>query len=124
MKKKIEFVSPFSNGTEAMFWLSDNCELCSRAYNLQPGEDPPDIEETKALIEKGEECKLKAYIDLGFITNKIPLFIAKEIGYKNSALESCRKFTDELLPVQASHNVNQLTLFDLINDAKSRAYEQ
>lgn len=78
---KVPRISPFSNGTEAMYWYGQNCELCKKAYKVPEGDCLPDMEETKKLVTSGHECRMKAYIDLGFITGDIPQFIAEQIGW-------------------------------------------
>lgn len=125
MKEKVEYIIPFSNGTEAEMWYCNNCELCSRAFRLEPNERPLILEEIKQLIKEGKECRMKAYIDLGFITGQIPRLIAEQIGYENSRLESCKKFTTEPVAIQPAYNPNQLTLFPSDNNTlnKNKTYD-
>lgn len=124
MKEKVEYITPFSNGSEAIDWTFHNCEICARAYKPEAGQELPGLEETKQLIKEGKECRMKAYIDLGFITGQIPRFIAEQIGYENSRLESCKKFTTEPVAIQPAYNPNQLTLFDNLSSLnKNHTYD-
>lgn len=122
---KTKWITPFANGSEATNYMAFHCDKCSRAYRPKEGEELPGIDETKQLIALGKECRMKAYLDLGFITGEIPLEIANEIGYENERLESCKKFTTEELPEQPIHNPLQLSLFDGVdeNSLKNRTYE-
>ena len=87
--------TPFSNGTEAMMWVSNNCDRCTKAFIPKNGEYPSD-ETMKQYISIGKECKLKYHIDYGFITGKIPLIIAKQIGLDEvyGLKESCMFYSD------------------------------
>lgn len=93
MKKMI---TPFSCGSEAFDWLSNNCEQCKKAYRPRTGEPYlPDFDETKQLVEQGRECKLKFDIDFAFLSGKIPLETAQQIGYKDGSLnQSCMMMID------------------------------
>ena len=50
-------VKPFSNATEATFWLANNCEQCKRS-----------------------NCSARRNIEFGFISGEITLHAAKFIG--------------------------------------------
>lgn len=93
MKDNIN-IKPFSNGSEAMIWYSENCELCTKAFFPKNGEYPSD-QTMKNYCSIGKECKLKYSIDLGFITGEIPLYVANQIGWNGSFLnENCMMFSD------------------------------
>ena len=62
MKKII----PFSNGTEAMMWLEDNCDACRTRSG----------------------CSAKRNIEQGFITGEITIRAAEFIGYDGYKYET------------------------------------
>jgi hypothetical protein len=63
-------IKPFSNATEAMWWMERNCDKCHRV-----------------------KCYAKSCIELGFITGEITLKMANWIGYENNRLVSnCNNF--------------------------------
>lgn len=72
--KKVENVkrfTPFSNSSEAMSWMSRNCDKC-----------------------KYYKCHAKTVLELGFITGDITLNRANWIGLEENQLKSsCEKFT-------------------------------
>lgn len=97
METKTESISPFSNGTEAMCWLDQNCDNCVKAYvPKNPELGMPDFDTTQRLVNLGRECRLKFAIDLGFITGEIPLEVASVIGYteEKGFPEQCMMFSD------------------------------
>ena len=65
-------VIPFSNSSEADYWLSNNCERCINYDN----EDN----------ENNTKCNLCYHIDMGFFEGTIPLWVAKNIGCKYEPL--------------------------------------
>lgn len=73
MKKVI----PFSNSTEAMFWMENNCDKC-----------------------KMPSCWSKRSLELGFISGNISIIQAKKIGGERSGkdyfnlYDRCQMFTD------------------------------
>lgn len=90
MKKVI----PFSNATEAMFWMENNCEKCKRP-----------------------SCWSKHSLELGFITGDISIIQAKMIGgelsgkdYFNLA-DRCQMFTDTRLKKHKIITETNPTLF-------------
>ena len=93
--EEIEKFTPFSNGTSAMIWYSNNCETCKRAYFPKDGEYPSD-RTMRQYCSIGKECKLKYAIDFSFITGEIYLDVAKQIGINEfgSLKESCMMWSD------------------------------
>lgn len=86
--KKDTPVVPFSNGTDAEYWMSNNCDKCIKHEN-------------ESSVEKDAKCQLSFNLCLGFIVSNIPLWVAKDIGceynplYQTCKLNSkCRKFDD------------------------------
>ena len=71
--KKDTQVSIFSNATEAEWWQTNNCHQCKKY-------------ECESQTEELAKCKLAFYIDMGFVVNTIPLWVAKEVGCKYDAL--------------------------------------
>lgn len=57
-------IKPFSNGTEAMWWMENNCDRCIRA-----------------------DCYAKRCINYSFKTGEIPVRQANWIGYENNRLK-------------------------------------
>jgi len=86
---KEPMVTPFSNGTEAMVWYSENCATCKRSWH--PGERGfPHEVVLKRYVREGKYCKLQYDLDLGFITGEIPESTAKQIGEDEGGLkETC-----------------------------------
>lgn len=74
--KSIPTMTPFSCGSEAMDWMSHNCENCGRAYLSDEGDD---YEVFDRKLREGKECPLKYAIESGFITSEIRMDIAREI---------------------------------------------
>lgn len=79
-----ETCHPFSNGTEAMDWVTSNCDQCSRSYLTRNPPNPEDhlpmTDETYQLVRDGRECIGKMCIDFGFICGSIPNSVAEWIG--------------------------------------------
>lgn len=93
-----EMITPFSNGSEAMDWVGNNCDRCIRAYKpTKEGEWPSD-KTMRQYCSTGKECKLKYHIDIGFITGEIPLQIGEQIGFrdehKNCLKQTCLLYSD------------------------------
>jgi len=88
--------TPFSNGTDAMCWYAENCEKCVKAYFPKDGIYPSD-KTMKNYCSIGKECKLKYYIDWGFVSGEIPDKIAEQIGKdKDYGLkQTCLMFSDD-----------------------------
>lgn len=86
---------PFSNGTDAMYWYANNCELCVKAYFPKDGMYPSD-KTMKNYCSIGKECKLKYHIDWGFILGEIPDEIAEQIGKDADygLKQQCMMFSD------------------------------
>ena len=85
-------VTPFSNGSDAMYWQSSNCHKCINY-------------ESESYKEEESKCKLAFHLDTGYIVGFIPLWVAKEIGCKYNPLyqtcefyDKCRKFQSENQP--------------------------
>lgn len=92
--EKTEIFRPFSNGTSAMIWYSENCETCKKAYFPKDGEYPPD-KTMKQYCSTGRECKLKYALDFAFITGEIPMNVAEQIGIEDGGLkETCMFWSD------------------------------
>jgi hypothetical protein len=90
-----ETIVPFSSGTEAADWYSENCERCTKAFFPKEDGNWPSDSTMKKYCSTGKECKLKYYLDLGFITGEIPADIAVQIGYKNETMpDSCMMYSD------------------------------
>jgi len=88
-------MTPFSNGSEAMSWYSENCEKCIKAYFPIKGIYPSD-QTMKSYASKGKECKLKYNIDKSFILGKLDYGIAKRIGLTNGRLNhKCEEFSTD-----------------------------
>lgn len=96
MKKQVEQMQPFSNGTEAMMWYDRNCDRCVKAYWPKDGNWPKDST-IKQYISCGKECKFKYHLDYGHITGEIPLNIAEQIGYTDQKgfPPHCLHFSDK-----------------------------
>jgi len=97
MKTAFKTIVPFSSGTEARCWYSENCERCTKAFFPKQDGDWPSDKTMRQYCSTGKECKLKYAIDLGFITGEIPLNIALQIGYKEETKDfpdSCMMFSD------------------------------
>ena len=77
-------IVPFSNGTEAMMWLDNNCDSCVKSKFYNSGSEPTDY-----------RCRLYYWISLGMVSGEIPLRVAEKIGYANGNLLHCRHFTTE-----------------------------
>ena len=82
-------VSIFSNATEAEWWQTNNCHQCKKY-------------ECESQTEEKAKCKLAFYIDMGFVVNTIPLWVAKEVGCKYDPLyqsaelnKKCKQIQDE-----------------------------
>jgi hypothetical protein len=82
-------VHTFSNSMEAMFWHGENCDNCLK-YDVE------------SKSEEESKCPLAFYLDMGFITGEIPLWVCKEIGVKYDPLyqhgefgRRCRHYKDE-----------------------------
>jgi hypothetical protein len=70
--QNIKRFSPFSNGNEALSWMSSNCNKC-----------------------KYYKCYVKKILGKGFIDGKITINRAKWIGLEDNQLKlNCDKFTE------------------------------
>lgn len=91
-------ISPFSNGSEAMDWVDNNCNRCVKAYRPKVEGDFPSFKTMQQYCSIGKECKLKFHIDMGFITGEIPVHIGEQIGFsdehKNSLKQTCLLYSD------------------------------
>ncbi len=116
-------MTPFSNGTEAMIWYGNNCEVCTKAYFPKDGEYPSD-KTMKRYCKIGKECKLKYAIDWSFVSGEIPDDVAAQIGTNKFGLkETCMMFSDDednryKPPHKPIDNIpdNQLMLFSIADD--------
>lgn len=98
MKNMAKMIVPFSSGTQAMDWQYHNCDQCKRAYKPKKGEDGyPDFDETEKLVAQWRECKMKFYVDYGFVIGEIPEDIGKQIGLneRGGLKESCIMFIED-----------------------------
>lgn len=66
-------IIPFSNSTEAMIWISNNCDVCKTKNN----------------------CSAKKNIELGFVTGDISIKTAEFIGFHNNKINSICNFKDK-----------------------------
>lgn len=64
MKHEVQKITPFSNGTEFMYWLDENCDRCVKAFRPAKGKDMPDYDTTQKLVNLGRECKIKFAVDV------------------------------------------------------------
>lgn len=81
VKEKVEMMTPFSNGTEAMCWMERNCDCCALAYHpTKDGEWPTD-KTMRQYCRDGRECPMKYAIDFAHITGEMPLDMAQRTGY-------------------------------------------
>lgn len=92
-------VRPFSNGTEADYWFSRNCERCRRAMSCY---DPDKYEQEIGrdggvkMTEQGLNCFGEYAIAVGYMTGNIPEEILEWMGgCDNEMPEQCRWFTDD-----------------------------
>lgn len=94
MSKKME--SPFSNGTEAMNWIDENCDRCVKAYRPKADGEYPSFNTMKQYCSIGKECKFKFAIDIGFITGEVPSEIVDQIGRREHGFIShnCLHYSD------------------------------
>lgn len=96
MASKMEMIRPFSNGTEAMCWLDQNCDRCVKAYHPKDGNWPSE-KTLKNYVSIGKYCKLQYDIDICHITSEIPLDTAKQIGLDEDGFglkQQCMFFSD------------------------------
>lgn len=92
---KEEQYTAFSNGTGAMIWYADNCDRCTKAYWPDENKDWPSDKTMRKYVACGKECKLKYFLDHGFIFGTIPDSIAEQIGKGEWGLkESCMFYSD------------------------------
>ena len=90
-----EMCTPFSNGTEAMDWMDQNCDRCVKAYKPLKEGEWPSFKTMQTYCSIGKECKLKLHIDIGFITSEVPVDICKQIGMDEvGRLKNCMHFSD------------------------------
>ena len=76
-------VKPFSNGSEAMNWLGNNCDECWKSKFYNRGDKPADY-----------RCRLNYWISLGMVSGEIPLYVAKRIGTDGESLnQKCKNFS-------------------------------
>ncbi len=80
----MKFFIPFSNGTEAMYWLSNNCDECYKSKFCNLGSEPADY-----------RCRVYYWLSRGMLSGRIPQYIAKRIGLQNEELKKvCNNFSD------------------------------
>jgi hypothetical protein len=85
---------PFSSGTDASNWYENNCMTCVKAYIPENGKYPKD-KTMKSYCSIGKECRMKYYLDWGFVIGEIPLKQAETIGIENNLLvKRCREWSD------------------------------
>ena len=111
-------VIPFSNGSEAESWVSQNCDSCTRCIKFDEGDAGYYAFGDEAWKKHGQ-CRMSAHLDVGFMTGEIPFFIADLIGAekpRDAAVRTyvdlpsrCRQWTDRPLP--AVVDPMQLNLF-------------
>jgi hypothetical protein len=81
-KGKIENpITPFSNGTEAMMWMDENCDHCTKAFHVDEEKGWPKESTLKEYVRCGKYCKFQYWIDISFIEAAIPKEIAEGMGY-------------------------------------------
>lgn len=85
-------IRPFSNGSSAMIWYSENCDLCVKAYHPKDGNYPSDAT-MKNYCSIGKECRFKYAIDVAFITGEIDEELAQKIGLDKGG--NCLLFSDD-----------------------------
>ena len=87
--------TPFSNGTEGMFWESRNCERCSKAWYPKDGNWPKEST-IREYVRNGKYCKLQYWLHIGWIEGCIPTEIAQQIGVDESkgGLKDCMLYSD------------------------------
>lgn len=92
-----EQISPFSNGSEAMDWVCNNCGTCKRAHKPKDPNNPPNFSATVKLVNLGMECKMKLSVDFGFVTGTMAKEMAVLIGYteENGFPDSCMFHSDD-----------------------------
>lgn len=87
---------PFSNGTEAMIWESENCECCSKAWYPKDANWPKEST-IRQYVRIGKYCKLQYWLHIGWIEGAIPKEIAKQIGLteKGRLKSQCMFWSDK-----------------------------
>jgi hypothetical protein len=90
-----KMITPFSNGTEVMCWMDQNCDRCVKAFHVKNGNWPSE-RTLKEYVRIGKYCKLQYHLDIAHITSEIPVEIADQIGYNEwGGLKSqCMFFSD------------------------------
>lgn len=104
--------SPFSNGTEALFWLDRNCYQCQRSIQDRLGAKVANWDDSQfqAAVRKGTECGAKYALDCGFITGILHPEISVWMGGTAERLcAKCSRFTDN--PEDAPENTLLLSIF-------------
>lgn len=87
--------TPFSNGTEAMIWESENCERCSKAWFPKDGNWPKEST-IREYVRIGKYCKFQYWMHIGWIEGSIPKSIAEQMVSNIDALhfQDCIHFSD------------------------------
>jgi|JI9StandDraft_1071089.scaffolds.fasta_scaffold110129_2 hypothetical protein len=87
---------PFSSGTGAMMWYSNNCERCTRAWFAKDGNWPKEST-MRDYVSSGKYCILQYFIDLGFAFSEVPTTVIDVIGRNEHGhiKDSCMLFTDD-----------------------------
>lgn len=86
-------ITPFSNGTEFMMWLENNCSNCTKSWFPKDGEWPKEST-LKSYVSCGKYCKMQYHIDLSVIDGSMPLHIAQLIGYNGTFPSQCMMYSD------------------------------
>lgn len=90
-------IVPFSNGSEAMVWMNNNCDSCKKAlmcYNPEAYENMRDGGQSETL--EGLNCFGEYAIACGYITGVMPEEISIWMGGTETRLpEQCRFFSDD-----------------------------
>lgn len=95
VKKKEPVVIPFSNGTEAMMWMDNNCDCCARAYHPRSDGEWPSDKTMRQYCRDGRECPMKYAIDIAHITGEMLLEVAEKVGYADDRMPvKCKEWKD------------------------------
>jgi len=71
-KEAPKMVVPFSNGSEACDWYSNNCSCCKKAWHPDPNKPTPSMKTMKEYRRIGKYCPMQFDIDDAFVTGEIP----------------------------------------------------
>lgn len=109
-------VTPFSNGSEAIDWMENNCNSCQRSWCCRHQQaEPPSWDVTEKLAKEGKECYGAFALGFGFVSGSIPPEVATWIGATIRGNfchmpDQCLHFTSSVEP-PTPPDPNQLSLF-------------